>query len=180
MKLLLIFIAFVPFGLAPAQTNPQKTVAKPIVVRSGSTTRGDFWVILGKLSSAADTILGNEKRSNSKPDRLDDPVTRTEIITALKGTFDHFRPKFRVAPRPGFVDMKAIKERNPLTTQSNLEILVKWGMIGPVGPLVVGPGENLSPQQVGDALGYFFSQLTILTHKALPKWTPKIEPQDGG
>jgi len=121
-----------------------------------------------------------EQRSNSKPDRLNELVTRSEIVTALKGLLDHYQPKFRVAPRPSTVVMKAIKARNPVAVQKDLTTLVKWGMVAPVGPLVVGPGDNLNSQQIGDALGYFFGQVSLLSHRAIPKWTPNIEPQDGG
>jgi hypothetical protein len=61
-----------------------------------------------------------------------------------------------------------------------IEALVAWGFVAPVGPLVVGPGDTLTAAQAGDALGYFFSQVALLSHRADPKWTPRLQPLGNG
>lgn len=155
-------------------------VASVFAQKSPYVTRGEFYVTLNKLTSATDSVLGLPRKSGAKPDRADALITRAEMASALKETFDHFRPKFKVAPRPYQVVSKALTDKNEPAAQKDLELLIKWGFVAPVGPLVVGPGPNLSPKQAGDALGYFFSQMSVLTHRADAKWTPRLEPQRGG
>lgn len=169
-QLLALVLAWSVFSIGFCQSQPRK----PFV------TRGEFYVTLNKLTAATDSLLGLPKRSGAKPDRPDALLTRAEMARAFKDTFDHFRPKFKVTPRPYQVVKKALADKNEPATQQDLELLIKWGFVAPVGPLVVGPGPNLSAKQAGDALGYFFSQLSVLTHRADPKWTPRLEPQRGG
>lgn len=157
----------VPQTKAPSHAN------KPV-------TRAEFFVVVDKMRAATDKILGLPARSGTKPERPDSVLTRSEVILAFSDLFKFYRPQFLSTPRPLKVDKKAITQRNLPAVQPQLELLVKWGFVAQVGPLVVGPGDTLTAEQAGDALGFFWNQLTMLTTKVDPRWSPRLEPQGGG
>lgn len=162
------FLSMSAFG------QSQKLDAKPTL------SRNDFYAACQRLRSAADSLLLLPAESGHKPDRGDQPVTRDEVFQVMGEMFDHFKPNFRSVPRPGRLTRDAIDQRNPSSSRPLIEKLVLWGFVAPEGPLVVGPGNTLTPRQAGDALGWFFNQVILLSHRAIPKWTPRLEPLDGG
>lgn len=181
MKLVGTLLLLVAMSIGIAQT--QKQTMKPPKSHAGSSkwvTRGQFWVAYDKLRISCDQVLGIPARSGTKPAKPDELITRAEVSKSLSDLMTHYKPQFRVTPRPAWIDKKALTSNNDPETAKLLEPLVKWGFVAPVGPLVVGPGKNLTSQQTGDALGYFYLQISVLTKKALPKWTPSINPEDAG
>ncbi len=93
------------------------------------------------------------------------PATRAQIIGEMDRLFELARPKFRMTPRPYAIREDLIKAHNTGEAAKKLEKLVKWGAVGPVSPLVVGPTDTLTPKEYGDALGLLFMQLSSLTHQ---------------
>lgn len=181
MRVLACALISLVFVVAPAQS--QKPKIQLPAQKTGKThqvTKGEFMVAFDKLRASCDKVLGIPARSGGKPANYDDPITRDEVTQAFADLFEHFKPSFRVTPRPLKPDEKALSSRNSAPTAATLRKLIKWGFVAPVGPLVVGPGKYLNSDQIGDALGYFYLQVAVLTKKALPKWTPAINPEDGG
>lgn len=156
----------------PAAPPPPK-VQKPV-------TRGEFFAVVGKLRSNTDRLIGLPVRSGAKPQRPSDPITRSEVILLFAELLDAYKPSFQSVPRPSRIDKAAIQQRNEPGVQAKLETLVKWGFVAPVGQLVVGPGKTLTADQAGDAIGFFWNQVTFLVTKVDPKWSPRLEPQGGG
>jgi hypothetical protein len=153
---------------------------KPVTKRAPVLDRNSFYAAFQRLRFAADKVLGLDPMPSVKPDRGNEAVTREEIIKMMGDALNHYKPKFRSIPRPSRVAHDAIEQRITEAARPLAEKLVAWGFVAPEGPLVVGPGDHLTAQQVGDALGIYFSQLSLLTHRAIPKWTPRLEPLDGG
>ena len=171
------------FAVLSFSAQPVPALADPIESQSTAkqkVTRGEFYAALGRIQTAADKVLGLPVRSSGKPSEPDKAVTRKDVVIALHAQFAHFKPKFRVAPRPLPVVDKAMDRPENKSFRAELETLVKWGFVGSVGPLVTGPGEDLNAEHIGDAIGYFYNQLTVLTHQADPKWTPRLQRTDGG
>ena len=106
-----------------------------------------------------------------KPVALPEGVaSRKMILDELHVAFKHYQPEFRVTPRP----FRIIKEYVDLNTDAGmrdkLNELIRWGLVPPAGPLVTG-GEMLSPEEFGDAVGYFYVQMRRLTYQPDPQWT---------
>lgn len=102
------------------------------------------------------------------------PATRAQIVGEIVRLFDALRPKFRFTPRPPRTYDAVIDARNDPALAKDLNRLIRFGMVAPVGPLATGPGPNLTPQQLGDALGFAFVQMGGMLHQPDPKWSPDI------
>jgi hypothetical protein len=108
------------------------------------------------------------------------PVTRAQVLARLDAMFEAYKPKFLMTPRPFRSEPELAKRHNAdQATLARIDKLSRWGVIGPVGPLVTG-SQTLTVEQLGDALGYFLSQIAALTRFADPKWTPALMPPSDG
>lgn len=102
------------------------------------------------------------------------PATRKEAIELLDQMFEHYRPAFRLTPRPFRVVESVIAKHNTdPAVREKLAKLSRWGAIGPVGPLVAG-GETLTNAEFGDSLGYFYAAVASFTYQPDPRWSPDI------
>ena len=105
-------------------------------------------------------------------------ATRKEAIDLLDQMFEHYRPAFRLTPRPfRIVQAQIDKHNQDQATREKLAKLSRWGVIGPVGPLVTG-GDSLTNQQFGDSLGYFYAGVASLTYQPDPRWSPDLGTGD--
>lgn len=140
---------------------------------------GSFLVAAQKFRSALNTVLGNPPEQPDKSTAKSGPLTRAFVLAYFEETLDHFLPQFQSHPRPVAFDAAKLKRQNPGASYKSAERLVRWGLVPPFSPLVTSPTDSLTATQLGDALGYFYSQVCYLTHKALPKFTPSLEPTGG-
>jgi hypothetical protein len=102
-------------------------------------------------------------------------ATRAEIAAEFVRVLAAVQPSFRFTPRPYRVIESSLKAHNSGAAVDQLRRLIRLGMAGPVGPLAAG-GAGLSPEEFGDALGLFMTQLAAYTHQPDPKWTPSLQP----
>lgn len=156
-------VLFALCGAAPAQSQ------KPVTV-------GEANAVLHKVDSAIRKTLGlpAPKATN---DATSQPVTRAQVLARLDAMFEAYRPKFAYTPRPFRSETGEVAKANKdAKTAMTINKLVKWGCVGPVAPLAVGPSDTLTTEQFGDAIGYFMSQIAALTYYADPAWTPVIQP----
>ncbi|HAY14719.1 MAG TPA: hypothetical protein PLB31_02340 [Fimbriimonadaceae bacterium] len=101
------------------------------------------------------------------------PATRAEMVAEFDRIMTMARPRFRGRPIRQVVDQPLIDSRNPSPeTRAQLKRLIEWGFVGPVSPLATDPTQTLTPQQFGDALGYFMSRLADVTHTYDPRFSP--------
>lgn len=132
----------------------------------------DFVLVIQELDLAASKKLGL-KPSTFKGSA--GAITRDEVISQMVLLFDKYESKFRITPRPYDVYPELIDKYNKdQKTQTNLRKLSRWGVIGPVSPLVTNKGTTIREEDLGDALGYFYSQVMVYTHQPDPKWTPAL------
>lgn len=164
-SLLLLMFLFLP-SVAVSQGPP--------------VTVGECNKALDRVDAAIRKVL-KMPAARASTDLADKPVTRAEVIARLDAMFESYRPSFKYTPRPFTTVPEVARQYNKdAKTVARIVKLSRFGCIGPVGPLVVGPGENISVQALGDAVGYFLSQIAALTYTADPKWTPALQPPGGG
>ncbi len=163
MKLHLAFLALI-LGTAPVWA------AEPPV------TKGEMLAALGRCETSLHKVLKMPPPKARKGSSA--PATRAEVLKEFNRVFAEVEPHFKVTPCPSLVDTAAIAKRNPAKQRPTIAKLVRWGCVAPVGPLVVGPGETLTVEQYGDALGFFFTRVTGLTHMPSQRWTPYLQPPD--
>jgi hypothetical protein len=136
-------------------------------------SRADFEAAVVQLDTAMSKRLKIKPISSSKPG--EGTVTRKEVAARLIALMKHYQPKFRVTPRPFDVYPEVIDEFNKdATLRTDLRTLSRWGLIGPVGPIVSNKTDSISEEQVGDCLGYFYAHIAYLTHQPDPRWTPAL------
>ncbi|MCH8979859.1 MAG: hypothetical protein IH945_11550 [Armatimonadetes bacterium] len=135
--------------------------------------------VFAKIDDAVRDVL-KMKKAEKGPAGENRPITRAEVVARMEQIFRSVRPKFQFTPRPFRTELGVIKRFNAdPKTQEEMEKLVRWGFLAPVGPLVVGPGDSLSIPVFGDAVGYFLSQLAAMTYFADPDWVPQLQPMGG-
>jgi hypothetical protein len=160
-------IALTAIGVASAQGSP--------------VTVGEANVVLDRIDASVRTVL-KMPAAKATADKSQRAVKRSEVIARLDAMFESYRPHFKFTPRPFRTEPSVASKFNPdAKTRASIEKLARWGCIGPVGPLVAGPGDTLTTKQLGDALGMFIAQIAGLTYFADPKWVPKIQsPENSG
>lgn len=106
-------------------------------------------------------------------------ATRAEIILALDKMAAAYRPRFRYTPRPFRTERAVIESFNPdPKVREALIRLSKLGCVGTVGPLVVGPGDGIGPEEFAEAVGYFVAQISSLTYFADPRFVPNLQYEE--
>ncbi|QYK53412.1 MAG: hypothetical protein KF824_00640 [Fimbriimonadaceae bacterium] len=143
------------------------------IVPYETTKKADFESAVVQLDAAMSKRLKIKPIATVKPAQGN--ITRKEVAARLIALMKHYQSSFRVTPRPFDVYPEVIDKYNKdATLRADLLTLSRWGLIGPVGPLVSNPSENISEEEVGDALGYFYTQITYLSHQPDPRWTPAL------
>jgi hypothetical protein len=107
------------------------------------------------------------------------PVTREEVILEMNRILQGSRKSIKFVPMLTSYDAKRFKVASS-SARSALTRLVAWGFVAPVGPLAGGPKPGLTVAQFGDAVGFFMARLADVTHMPSPKWSPYLQPNDGG
>ncbi|MCH8978337.1 MAG: hypothetical protein IH945_03735 [Armatimonadetes bacterium] len=138
--------------------------------------------VFAKIDAAVRDVM-KMKPADKGPVGEDRPITRAEVVQRMESIFQSMRPKFQFTPRPFRREPGVIKRFNAdPKTQEKMEMLVRWGFLAPVGPLVVGPADSVSIAVFGDAVGYYLSQMAAMTYFADPNWVPALQhvDRDGG
>lgn len=108
------------------------------------------------------------------------PVKREAVIAEFSRLFEICRPAFKFTPRFTTYRADTIGLAKGSSQRSNLEKLIKWGAISKVDPFVISKQETLSLALFADAFGLFLIRLADLTHTPSSKWSPYLQPPDGG
>jgi hypothetical protein len=157
-----------------AQDKTGLGAAKAVPLPERPATRSEFFGAADRLTWAAARGLAMPVPAARPYDRGDEPVTRSEVIAHLSRLKGQFSPRFRFTPFGNRVNLAVIEERNPEADRPALKDLVSFGLVAPVGPLVVGPERTLTVGQAGTALGHFFSQIAALAAEPDPRFTPRM------
>ena len=156
-------VCLVGAALAWPQAPPQD---KPI---SGKAA----WSVLNRHATA----LGKAVHGVTPSGRTGgpEPLKRADLIRELGRIFDQAKPNIRWTPsRPRIVESEIGRNNPDADVQAILRKLERFGCIGPVGPLVVGPGDALTAPIFGDAIAFFYLRITQICHQPDPKWTPDL------
>lgn len=145
---------------------------------SQAVTEKQFYAVFGQFEAAQLKILNLPAPAQRDPGS-DKPVTRAAVVAAFDRTWTAVKPKVRITPRKYRFDLALLESRNDANVASQLAKLAEFGLVMPTGPLAVGPKETMDSAQLGDEIGYFFAQVSCLTHKPSAKWTPSLMPVEG-
>jgi len=143
-----------------------------------AVTEKEFFTVCGEFEAAQYRVLKLDPPSPREPGK-DKAVTRSQVVREFTRIWEKVRPKVRITPKEYRFDLAVLKRRNGAEDAALLAQLAGKGLIAPVGPLATGPKETMTAPQLGDAIGYFFSQVSYLTHKPSVKWTPSLMPVEG-
>ncbi|MCG9895050.1 MAG: hypothetical protein MH204_06210 [Fimbriimonadaceae bacterium] len=102
-----------------------------------------------------------------------EPATRTALLEAFDRLDRALIPTRRATPRPFRVYESRL--RIPAAQKAAAVRMVRTGLVAPVGPLVTGPGETLSLEQAGSAIGFFFAQAIHLHHRPTVEFSPGLQ-----
>ena len=145
-------------------------------VAQGTASKG---VTLDEGKSALAKVSGVLSRRHSVELPVPDwkggqEVHREQVVTVLADWAKRIEPKLRAKMRAERFDKAAISDGLPQAAQADALALIQAGFAAPVGPMIVGPNEGLSPEEFGDAMGYFTARLEGLAALNDPDYTPGI------
>lgn len=102
-------------------------------------------------------------------------VTRDEVIAEMSRILDASKKSIRFVPSFVAFDATVLKTGTP-AAKTTLSKLIAWGFVAPVGPLATGPKPTISIQEFGDAIGFFISRMSDITHMPSTRWSPYLQP----
>lgn len=150
----------------------EKHTPKPLPPNAKSAvTVGEVNQVMSKVEAATRRIL-KLGGATAKPATGAKAATRAEVINAYYSVYELARPKFRIAPNPIAYDVKVFSVSGE--SLKKLEVLVRQGFVGKVGPLATSKQSGLSLQEFGDSLGLFVARLADLTHTPSRQWSPYL------
>jgi hypothetical protein len=101
------------------------------------------------------------------------PVTRTEVVREFERTFSLAEPSFKFTPAKVKFDSSQFT-LSDAESKTRLKKLVAWGAVARLGPLACGSKPTLGIHDFGDAVGFFISRVSSLTHYPSSRWTPYL------
>ncbi len=162
MKRILTFLLAVSaIAIAPAQTEP-----------AGAVTQDEGRMAVAKVGA----ILArrHDVKLPAPAWKGGSELGREQMLELLADWTDRIEPKLRAKLRPSRLSKEAIQSGLPASHRARAEKLIENGFAAPVGPMIVGPAKGLSPEQFGDALGYFAARVEDLTTPNNPEYSPGI------
>jgi hypothetical protein len=100
---------------------------------------------------------------------------REEIVREFDRIYSDFQDRFVLTPRPITVYEEIVQQRNDAEMAAIILKLGGQGFVSPVGPLAVGPDEEISIRQYAKALSFFFTRLAQYLNVPDPEFTPNIK-----
>lgn len=100
--------------------------------------------------------------------------SRTDVIDELYRLFQKSKGALSYTPRmdPLCGSLLSLKPNHP--SRPKLELLVRWGFVDRADILATSTATTLTPEQFGDAVGYFLARLCELTHTPETEFTPAM------
>jgi len=181
--LAIAFLIVAVLGIGIAQQQQQGT-GKPQykkldaagVDANSSVTRAEAAAVFEEARRAIKTAhIGGGGKSSIPSDGQ--AVTRDEVIVEMAKIFEASKKSIRIVPTHDSFDATLLKVGSP-AAKAELSKLIAWGFVAPVGPLATGPKPTISIQDLGDALGFFISRLSDITHMPSTRWSPYIQHPD--
>jgi len=101
-------------------------------------------------------------------------VKRSQVVAEFARIYQIVRPKVKFTPRNTAFDANVVKLTDA-KQKANLLALIKMGAVARIGPLSVGPTDNLTVPQFGDAVGFFISRMAFMTHLPSADWSAALK-----
>ncbi|MFN3730160.1 MAG: hypothetical protein ACK4XJ_10645 [Fimbriimonadaceae bacterium] len=139
--------------------------------QTSPVTQAEAAKIFGQMELALLRVVGVTPQPRKFVLNGDAPITRAMVAQEFHRYFLAAKPKFKITPRPVHFDPNHLRTRNK-EGAVEVETLVKWGFIGPVTPVAIGPEDTVDLRIFGDAVGFFLSRLAELTHMPSTKFSP--------
>ena len=160
-------------GLANAQKESFKVVKKKATVSAaGDVTRAEAAQVMTKLRRACREVLGVSVSPKPTISAGKDVVSRKDILEEFATIHRAAAASFKLSPQPVSFDPKRFTVQSPALTS-----LVKGGFVAKVGPLAAGKRAGVSPNELGDAIGFFVARLAEVTHLPSSRWTPYLSDE---
>ncbi len=152
---------------------PSISKRKPIKVSDAPVTQQEAAQSIAIVEKAVKRVLKLKGGSTPLIKLGSSPVTRDAVVLEFKRLFEEAKPNFEIKPTMEPVDRARFTLKNPKAVEA-AQILVAYGTVGPVAPLVSGSKAGMSVQEFGDALGFFLARIAELTHVPDAKWSPYL------
>jgi hypothetical protein len=156
-------------GQTPSSLGSAKKQTPPAVITSGPVTQAEAAEVLRKVERAYTEVKA------ASPDQ---PVTRGFLIEQMERLFQLSQPHFKFTPRKVAFDAKVLSLPAGHPNRKSLEKMIAWGAVDRVGTLATSPKPSLSPQEFGDAVGFFVARMADLTHMPSYRWSPYLNGGD--
>ncbi|MFW5698128.1 MAG: hypothetical protein ACOCX1_06200 [Fimbriimonadaceae bacterium] len=105
----------------------------------------------------------------------DEVLEREAIVREFDRIYRNFKDRFVQTPRPLTVYEEIVRQRNDSELAATILNLGRQGFVSPVGPIAVGPEDEISIRQYAKALSFFFTRLAHYLNVPDPEFTPNIK-----
>lgn len=138
-------------------------------------TKGEVNSTISRMASVLKSIL-KVNIDGSMPAIEDTPkaASRIDVVHSFYALFKKCQPKFKFTPRKGPVEKIKPVKGDDTKVKQEIEELVQWGCLAPVGPVAAGPSATMKVEEFGDAVGFFLSRIAELTHNPSAKFSPYL------
>lgn len=157
-------ILFIILAIAAACAQAKETLV----------SRTEASAVFAKTSKIIRNVLGTKGtgKAFSSGSAI---ASREAILMQLDAMVTEASSKMRVTP-PRVRFNPALMTLKEAGVRKIAERLAVQGFVDRVGPLITGKQPGLTPQEFGDAIGFFLSRLAEVTHKPSTEFSPALQP----
>jgi hypothetical protein len=145
----------------------------PTRAPSGAVTQAEAVAVLSRAEKIMRSVLGIRGGPATTLKAGSAPVTNAQIVKEFDRLYSLAKPTFKFTPPKVKYDPKVLAA-NDAATKAALEKLVGWGFVARLGPLATSKKDGLSIPQFGDAIGFFLTRLSDLSHTPSTRWSPYL------
>ena len=174
VSLCLGIVGLSTLSLAQDEGGLKKKVHRaPAVVSSGPVTKSEAVATFQKLAGLMKAIIHIPVKASPIIGKPTEPVTKTEIITELMRFYKVAEPSFTNTPRRIHVELGRVVSKSA-AQKKQLVFLIGKGFVGNYSVLATGTASTVAPNEFGDSIGFFLTQICECTNTSSTKWTPYL------
>lgn len=178
VSLCLVIVGLSTLSLAQEEGGLKKKVHHaPAAASSGPVTKSEAAATFQKLAGLMKSITHISVKASPVSGKPTEPVTKPEIITELMRFYKAAEPSFTNTPRRIRIDQGRVVAKSA-AQKKQLLFLIGKGFVGNYSVLATGTASTVAPNEFGDSVGFFLTQICECTNTSSTKWTPYLRSGD--
>ncbi|MBS1716241.1 MAG: hypothetical protein JSS72_00740 [Armatimonadetes bacterium] len=166
-----VLLALIVLNSPLQDSPPAKVKAKPAAASNAPVSVADSSHVFRMVTDALHHVL--KLPEPNLPKLTGSNLTAEQAASEFRAIFEYARPKFEFKPLPLEFEerkwtLKSAKARE------DARLLVSYGCLAKVGPIVCSKNGLLTAKQFGDAVGMFLGRIAEITHVPSQEFSPYL------